>query len=135
MVVWLKVPGFQAVVLWQVSQRTGIPAAEWLGVVADANFEAWQELQSEGIGVNPFLWQVAQTTEVCAPVSGNPVLAWLKDAFSQLSELWHIAQSVGYDWFLWSFALSYCTWWQLRHSGRAVRSVPWWQSEHWATRW
>jgi hypothetical protein len=86
-----------------------MPAAVWLGEAADENFAAWQELQSEGIGLNPVLWQVAQATGVWAPVSGNPVLAWLKAAFSQLSELWHILQSVGYAWLLWFLALSYCT--------------------------
>jgi hypothetical protein len=71
------------------------------------NFEAWQELQSAGIGLNPSLWQVAQTTDECAPVSGKPVVVWLKAAFSQLSELWQSRQSTGNDFDLWSLALSY----------------------------
>jgi hypothetical protein len=42
-----------------------------------------------------FTWQLAHATEVCAPVSGNGVLLWLKVAPLQLVVLWQIEQSFG----------------------------------------
>ena len=41
--VWLNVAPGHCVVLWQVSQVVGKPAATWFGLVVDLYSGAWQE--------------------------------------------------------------------------------------------
>ena len=94
-VVWLKLDGFHAVVVWQFSQSFVIPALRWLGTCAALKFVRWQLLQAVGVPVKPLVWQLEHSTVLCAPVSGKCVFEWSKVLVSQLFVLWHIEQSVG----------------------------------------
>jgi hypothetical protein len=83
-VVWLKEDGFHAVLVWQVAQSLGIPAATWLGTCAAVKFFWWQLLQTVEVPASWLVWHNAHSTVVCAPVNGKLVVEWLKLFSSQL---------------------------------------------------
>jgi hypothetical protein len=69
----------------------------------------------------PFTWQLEQATVVCAPVSGNAVLLWLKVDEVQLAVLWHRLQSCGKPLATW-LGLVVCWNWVKWHDTQVVGS-------------
>jgi hypothetical protein len=101
------VDGFQTAVVWQVAHSLGMPAATWPGNCELVYTGKWQLLHAVGVPLKPTVWHLEHKTEVCDPVNGKAVVAWLKLFSSQLFCVWHMAQSVGYPWALWFGAASY----------------------------
>ncbi len=83
---WLKVEGFQAVVLWHWAQFVPrLPPC--------ASFLAWQLAQFVGVPLKaPLAWQAVQAALACAPLSWKAALLWLKVEGFQALVPWHWAQ-------------------------------------------
>ena len=74
----------------------GNPAEAWFGFVVELYAALWQEMQSVGVpGYLPPMWQLAQATPVCLPVSANPEVAWLNDAGLQPEVEWQTSHCCG----------------------------------------
>jgi hypothetical protein len=77
---WLKRAPENLIVPWQDSHPafTGMWPVE-IVTLGNRLPCMWQLLQSRGVPLNtPFRWQFSHFVWVCAPVSGKPVVRWLK---------------------------------------------------------
>jgi hypothetical protein len=93
---WSKIEGTQAAVLWHTWQSVGNPLVTWFGVVVCWNFVRWHETHVVLSPTNtPLEWQLLQVSVAWKPVSGNNVLEWSNVALSHVAVLWQTEQSVG----------------------------------------
>src|SRR6185312_1922669 len=95
-VLWLKLAGIHAVVLWHTWHCCGNPAAVWFGLlVFPKSFNREKAHAVLRLVSCPVGGQVWHCSVACAPVSGKPLKAWLEVAFAQEIVLWQMEQSVG----------------------------------------
>lgn len=93
---WLNVDGCHAVVVWHVVQSVANPADACGGFVAPLKSVWWHPTHAVGNVVKLlFTWHDAHGTEAWAPVRGNDVVEWSKDAGCHAVVVWHVVQSVG----------------------------------------
>src|SRR6185437_16101048 len=131
---WLKLAGIHAVVLWHTWHCCGNPAAVWFGLLVFWKSFRWQETHAVLRLVNcPFGWQLWHCSVACAPVSGQPLMAWLKFTFIHELVLWQVAQLVGNPAVMWLglLVIAQSLAWQPRQStGVPLKRPPTWQAVH-----
>src|SRR5512144_2517612 len=93
---WSKLAGCHAVVLWQIVHCCEKPPATWFGFVVLLKSFRWHDTQAVLAELSaPPVWQVEQDSVACAPVRLKPVLAWSNFAPSHCAAVWHAEHSVG----------------------------------------